>query len=244
MREFERNLGPLPPFGPNIEDAAWLDTWLVCHAPVVDGRTPLEAWAQSAADAQLAQSAVCGWWVRGVGPPIAATHWRYEEPVALHCQHRPFGELEEGALLVARGIEAGLGHVALIGRPVVVDDDAVDDVLAMLHRAPDEALCAALRWPEERTYTEGELVQQRFRDYTLDDPDAAIALLRATPGVTEDTDVLTWWEDDVLFKVAAPAIQEVTRPPAEPGVVWTLCEEDTTNPPLLGASPSRARTAN
>ena len=117
----------------------------------------------------------------------------------------------------------------------MVDDDAVDDVLALLHRAPDEALCAALRWPEERTYTaEGELVQQRFREYTLNDPDAAIALLRATPGVTEDTDVLTWWEDDVLFKVAAPAIEEVTTPPAEPGVVWTLCEEDTTDPPLLG----------
>ena len=235
VSEFERNLGPLPPFGPHIEDAAWLDTWLVCDAPVVDRRTPLEAWAQFAADAQLARSAICGWWVRSVGPPIAATHWRYEEPVALHCQHRPFGELEQGALLVARGIEAGLGHVALIGRPVVVEDDAVGDVLAVLHRAPDEALCAALRWPEERTYTaEGELVRQRFRRYALDDPDTAIAVLRATPRFTEDTDVLTYWDDDVEFKVAASAIREVTTPPAERGVVWALCEEDTTDPPLLG----------
>ncbi len=119
--------------------------------------------------------------MRELGPPIAATHWRFEEPVALHCPDEPFGELRDGALLIARGVEAGLGHVALVGRPVVVDDDAVDDVLALLHRSPDRALCAALRWPEERTYTaEGELVQQRVRRYALHDTDAAVPLLRAT----------------------------------------------------------------
>lgn len=60
----------------------------------------------------------------------------------LHGRHEPFGTLREGALLVARGVEVGLGHVALVGRPIMVDDDAVDDVLALLHRAPDRALRA------------------------------------------------------------------------------------------------------
>ncbi len=153
----------------------------------------------------------------------------------LHARHEPFGTLREGALLVARGVEIGLGHVALVGRPVVVDEGAVDDVLALLHRAPDQALCAALRWPEERTYTaEGELVQQRFRRYDLRDPDAAVALLRDTPGMSEKADVLTYWEDDVEFSVAGAPIHDITQPPPEPGVVWTLCEEDITDPPLLG----------
>lgn len=48
------------PFGLHFEDADWLDIWLVCHAPVLDGRTPLEACEHSdPADAQLAQSAIC-----------------------------------------------------------------------------------------------------------------------------------------------------------------------------------------
>jgi hypothetical protein len=235
--EFERSIGPLPPLGGVVaEEAEWLDSWLVCHASVVDGRTPLEACEQADnTDAQLATSSICGLWVRGTGRPVAATHWRFEEPLMLHARHEPFGTLREGALLVARGVEIGLGHVALVGRPVVVDEGAVDDVLALLHRAPDQALCAALRWPEERTYTaEGELVQQRFRRYDLRDPDAAVALLRDTPGMSEKADVLTYWEDDVEFSVAGAPIHDITQPPPEPGVVWTLCEEDITDPPLLG----------
>ncbi len=52
--------------------------------------------------------------------------------------------------------------------------------------------------------------------------------------MTEDTDVMTYWDDDVEFKVAGPEILEVTHPPAQPGVVWALCAEDTDDPPLLG----------
>lgn len=235
--EFERNIAALPRLGGiPAEEAAWLDTWLVCHATVIDGRTPLDASEHAgAADTHLAESSICGWWVRGTGPPIPATHWRIEAPLVLHCRQEPLGELRDGALLVARGVDTGPGHVALLGRPVVVDDDAVDEVLALLHSAPDQALCAALRWPEERTCTaDGELVQQRFRRYELHDPDAAVALLRTTPGMSEDADVLTYREDDVEFEVAGAAIAEITQPPTQPGVVWTLCEEDTTDPPMLG----------
>jgi len=237
LTAFEANIGPLPRPGlVHGEEMAWLDSWLVCHAPVLDGRTPLDAAEQaSTADAHLVESSIDGWWVRGCGQPLAATHWRFEEPLTLRSRHEPFGELREGALLIARGVHAGPGHVALVGRPVMVDDEAVDEMLALLHRAPDQALCAALRWPEERTYTaDGELVQQRFRRYELSDPDAAIELLRTTPAMAEDTDVMTYWDDDVEFKAAGPEILEVTHPPAEPGVVWDLCEEDTTDPPVLG----------
>lgn len=52
--------------------------------------------------------------------------------------------------------------------------------------------------------------------------------------MSEKADVLTYWEDDVEFSVAGAPTHDITQPPPEPGVVWTLCEEDTTDPPLLG----------
>jgi hypothetical protein len=235
---YERQLAPLNRFGTvSREYAAWLDTWLVCDAPVLGGRTPLEAFPAEPRpiDAALRRSAICGWWARGTAFPLPATHWRYEEPLALHSSHEPFGELRDGALLVARGVEVGDGHVALVGRPVVVDDEAVDDVLALLHAAPDQALCAALRWPEVREHTaDGDLVQHCFRGYELADPGAAVALLRAAPGVTEDVEAVTYWVDDVAFEVFGPPITEVVEPPHETGVVWELCDEDDADPPLLG----------
>lgn len=235
---FERHLAPLPGTGVALpEYAAWLDTWLVCDAPVFGGRTPLEALPAEPQpiDAELRRSSIFGWWARGTAFPLPATPWREEAPLTLHSRHEPFGVLREGALLVARGVEVGDGQVALVGRPVVVDDDAIDDVLALLHKTPDQALCAALRWPEVREHTaDAELVQHCFRDYELADPSAMIALLRATPGVIEDLEVRTYWEDDVAFKVFGPPITEVVEPSPETGVIWELCDEDVSDPPLLG----------
>jgi hypothetical protein len=235
---YERHLAPLNRFGAvPSEYAAWLDTWLVCDAPVIGGRTQLEAVAAAPRpiDAALRRSSICGWWARGTAFPLPATHWRYEEPLALHSRHEPLGELRDGALLVARGVEVGDGHVALVGRPVVVDDDAVDDVLALLHAAPDQALCAALRWPEVREHTaDGDLVQQCFRRYELPDPGTAVGLLRAAPSVTEDLEAGTYWEADVAFTVFGSPIAEVVEPPRETGVMWELCDEDKGDPPLLG----------
>jgi SEC-C motif len=235
---YERHLVPLNRFDAvPSEYAAWLDTWLVCDAPVIGGRTPLEALAAEPrpTDAALRRSSIGGWWARGTAFPLRATHWRHEEPLSLHSRHEPFGALHDGALLVGRGVEVGDGQVALVGRPVVVDDDAVDDVLALLHAGPDRALCAALRWPEVREHTaDGELVQQCFRRYELPDPGAAVGLLRAAPSVTEDLEVVTYWDDDVAFKVFGSPIAEVVEPPRETGVIWELCDEDKGDPPLLG----------
>jgi hypothetical protein len=235
---FERHLAPLPGTGVALpEYAAWLDTWLVCDAPVLDGRTPLEALAvePGPVDAILQRSSICGWWARGTAFPLPATHWRQEAPLILRSGHEPFGALRDGALVVARGVEVGDGQLALVGRPVVVDDDAVDDVLALLHKAPDQALCAALRWPEVREHTaEGDLVQHCFRRYELADPGAAVGLLRAAAAISEDLEVLTYWEDDVAFKVFGPPITEVVEPSPETGVIWELCHEDVSDPPLLG----------
>jgi hypothetical protein len=140
-----------------------------------------------------------------------------------------------------RGVEVGDGHVALVGRPVVVDDDAVDDVLALLRAAPDQALSPALRWPEVREHTAaGELVQHCFRCYELPDPGAAVGLLRAAPSIIEDVDVVTYWEDDVAFKVYGSPIAEVVEPPHETGATWELCDEDASDPPLLGARAAAA----
>lgn len=235
--EFERSIGPVNEFGVGpADDVAWLDLWAVCHAPLLDGRTPLDAASDpSPVDDHLRASAICGWWARGDAFPLAASHWRFDEPLTLHSPHDAFGGLEEGSLVVARGVGAGGGHLALVGRPVVVDDEAVGDVLALLTAAPDSALCAALRWPEERTYTaDGELVQHCFRRYELANPAAAVALLRAAPGIAENEDVITYWPDDVQFEVDGPAITEIVHPPQEPGVLWELCREDAAHPPLLG----------
>ncbi len=235
--EFERSIGPLGRLGTAaVQEVAWFETWLVCDAPVIGGRTPLEATpAPRAVDERLRASEICGWWARGDDFPLAATQWRYEEPLMLHSGHEPLGELDDGALVVARGVAMGGGHVALVGRPIVVDELVVEDVLALLARAPDQALCAALRWPEERTVTAaGEIVAQRSRYYELDDAEYAITLLRAAAGFTEVDDLGTLWEDDVVFRAAAPAISATSAPPEEPGVIWELCEEDAADPPILG----------
>jgi hypothetical protein len=235
---YERHLAPLNRFGAAPpEYAAWLDTWLVCDAPVIGGRTPLDALPPEPRpiDAALRRSSICGWWARGAAFPLPATHWCHEDALALHSRHEPFGDLRDGALLVARGVEVGDGHVALVGRPVVVDDDAVDDVLTLLHEAPDQALCAALRWPEVREHTaDGDLVQHCFRRYALPDPGTAVGLLRAAPSVTEDLEVVTYWENDVAFTVYGSPIAEVVEPPRETGIMWELCDEDNGDPPVLG----------
>jgi SEC-C motif-containing protein len=237
VAQFERHIGPIGRLrNVHADEAAWLDTWLVCDARVIDGRSPLDATSvPSHVDEQLRHSAICGWWARGSNFPLPATHWRFEEPLTLHSAHEPFGELDEGTLLIARGVATGGGHIALIARPIAVDPDAVDDILALLNTAPDLTLCAALRWPEEREHTaEGELVQQCFRRHQLSDPQAAITILRKAAGAVEQPDVMTYWEDDVLFHIAGDPIVEVAHPPHEPGIVWELCREDTELPRRLG----------
>jgi hypothetical protein len=238
-RAYESNLAPLSRWGTvPAEMGAWLDTWLACHAAVIEGRTPLEAFSgqpPSPVDEQLGRSAICAWWVRGTGFPLPATHWRCEEPVVLHSGREPLGVLSDGALMVARGVEAGPAHVALIGRPVVVEDTVVGEVLTLLNATPADALCAALRWPEVREHTaEGELVQHCLRSYELNDPAGVMAALRATAGVTEREDVVSYWEDDVVFKVARGSSAGVVEPAPELGVIWELCGEDSASPPLLG----------
>jgi len=235
---YERNIAPLNRFGTvPAEFAAWLDLWLVCDEPLVDGRSLLEVAATSetaAADERLLASSISGWWLRGAEFPVPAAPWRYDEPVTLHCPRQPLGSPADGALLIGRGVDVGRGHVALIGRPVVVDEKAVDDLLGVLARTPSQALFAALRWPEWREHTaDGELVQQFYRCYSLSDPEAAMAALRASSTAME-RDVLCYGEDDVEFAIAAPSITDVVEPAAEPGVVWDLCEEDRADPPVLG----------
>jgi hypothetical protein len=176
LAAFDDKIGPLPRFGGVFADeAAWLDTWLVCDEPILDGRTALDVAAAARIDEQLRGSVIGGWWARGAAFPLPASHWRFEEPVILHCLSDPLGELAEEALVVGRGIELGGGHVALVGRPVVVDEQAIEALLALLGSAPAEALCAAVRWPEERTHTaEGELVRQCSRFYEVADIERAL----------------------------------------------------------------------
>lgn len=235
--EFEREIGPLSRLGTLVAaDAAWLDTWLVCHAQVIDGRTPIDATREPLPiDERLRESSIGGWWVRGSQFPVAATRWREEAPLTLHCAREPLGALTEGALLVARSIDVSDGNVALIGSPVIVDEQAVSDMLALLHRAADKALCAALRWPERRTHTAaGEIVRQRFRHYRLLDADTALGVLRGNPDCVEHSELLTYWDDDVVFKVHGARIGQAVEPLNEPGVIWELCDEDAADPPILG----------
>lgn len=235
---YERNLAPLNRHGLLLgEMASWLDLWLVCDAAVVDGRTPLMAYGAEEphhVDERLRTSAIGGWWLRGSGFPVPATSWCHEDRVTLHGHRDPLGAPAEGALLVGRAVEAQRSHVALIGRPVIVDEQAVGDVLAVLRTAPADALCSALRWPERREHTaEGELVRQCYRTYRLHDADAAVASLRSSPAATEQQ-LLGCYEDDVTFHVRGDALPGAVEPSPERGVAWELCEEDREDPPRLG----------
>lgn len=238
LETYETRFTPTGTFaGVPADMARWLDLWLVCDGAVIDGRTPLQAFGgdrPDPIDEHLAASAIGAWWVRGGRAPIVATAWNEEQPAMLHLRHEPLGFAGEGALLVGRGIAVSGRDVALVGRPVVVDPAAVDDVLAVLHAAPSDALIAALRWPEVRGHTaEGELVEQCLRSYDIADPDAAVAELRASPAATE-ADVLGHWEDDVTFHVHGARRGPPLEPPPERGVTWELCEEDREEPPRLG----------
>jgi hypothetical protein len=237
---YEQQLMPLNGFGGVPADFAdWLDTWLVCDAPIVNGVSPLQAGpalSPGPADEWLRASAIGGWWLRSAEFPVAASPWRDEASVVLHSGHEPLGEVSEGSLLVARGLKVRPGHVALVGRPVVVDEAAVGDVLAVLADDPAQALCAALRWPEEREHTaEGKLVQQSYRRYRLADPAAALAAMRAFDHATERDDLLGYWQDDTMFNVVGPPRRAaIVEPVAERGVVWELCREDEADPPIIG----------
>jgi hypothetical protein len=235
---FERHVGHLNGWGfvPPGE-SEWLDVWFIEHGAALEGRTPLDAAPdQHLCDAALRRSAITAWWAHGDAFPLRATGWREELPATLHSRHRPLGELRDGALVVARGVESSPGHLALAGRPVVVDEDAVGDVLAVLAGAdPAMALFAALRWPEERCVTaEGEQVIQHYLQYAVEDTAEAISLLRAAPGVVEDEDANTLYEDDVEFAVLRPGPFVVVEPSPEPGVRWELCAEDAAERPVLG----------
>jgi hypothetical protein len=173
--------------------------------------------------------------VRGDAFPAPATAWDRDEAVTLHAADAPFGALRAGALVVGRGIPLGASGIVLVGPPVVVDEDAVADVLGVLRACPADALCAALRWPEFREHTaEGELVQQCLRTYEVADPDAVVASLRGC-SMAGELDVLGYDEDDVTFEVRGSAGgTQAVEPAAERGVRWRLCDEDREDPPRLG----------
>jgi hypothetical protein len=214
-------------------EAAWFDSWLVTHA--VGDLAVLDGDGDGPVAEQLRASAIGAWWARDAAWPVAATPWDREEAVRLHARHEPFGTLQDGALVVGRAVEVAPGHLAMIGRPIVVDGDAVSDVLGVLHRAPEQALFAALRWPEHRTHTaEGALVQHCIRWHAVEDPEGVIGLLREADRAQEHPDVMTSFEDDVEFRVVGAGRTQVVTPAAEPGVVWELCDEDLADPQTLG----------
>ncbi len=233
---FEERVGPLSRVGTVMAaEAAWFDTWAVREAALLDGLTPLEALARGGfIDAELRRCSITCWWARGAELPLRATPARSEGECWLHGHLEAFGELRPGALVVGCTAEVAPTHHLLIGRPVVVDEDAVDDVLGLLASAPEEALLAALRWPEHRECTAiGEQVRQHFRRYALDDADSTVGLLRANAAFVEST-ALTFYEDDVCFEVLGQPFGALTPPPEEPGVVWELCREDRRDPPQIG----------
>ncbi len=235
--------------GPGADARLDAHLWFLLDCPLDSGETPLERIRQRASGRAvelLARSELRAWRIESVDGagllgalcPLG-TGWSRLETV-----RPPLGDLRAGAILVARSVPIGPGRWAILGRAPVVDRAAiaeVDAVLAVLDAPRAEfwrvhggvLARAAWAWPEDREHTRnGEIVEASIAVFRLADPAAAVAALEGDPelgplGARPDAKagILRWnWLWDPPH---ARAIE------IEPGIRYTLCEEDAAARPFL-----------
>ncbi len=231
--------------GPSKEERLEAELWIVCDRDLGAGESPLASEqrhpGEPAADLEmLSASRIRAWHIEELlsGGSIAARCPLTAETAILETVRTPAGEPAPGRMLVARSVSLGEGRFALLGRCPVVEpavQDEFDDLLAQLTaESRDEGgrlLSAAWRWPEERRYTfEGTVARHTTASWDLRDLDAGIETL-SREAAFELTDRDERDEPDVeSWHWVASVGERAAEPRAEPGVRWSLCEDDAAEP--------------
>jgi hypothetical protein len=234
------------PAGPGLEARLDAELWFLLDCPLDSGDTPLHRMRQRAsgrAAELLARSELRAWRIEaidgagvlGVLCPLGTGR------ALLESVRRPLGSVAPGAMLVARSVPLGPARWALLGRAPVVDRDAVgafDASLAVLDSPRGEfwrvhggvLARASWAWPEDREHTvDGEVVCGSVSAFALSDPTSVVAALGGDDELEQEGGavggVLRW-----VWRWDPPRARAVWR---EPGVRYTLCDEDAAERPFL-----------
>jgi hypothetical protein len=234
--------------GPTAEELLEAGLWFLLDCPLPDGQTPL--WRRRQSDPGravelLGRSELRAWRVEAVVEsgglvglcPLGSGRARLEPA------RSPVGELQPGAMIVARSVPLGPERWALLGRIPVVEQAAAADFDALLAsldaprgefwRVHGGVLShAAWTWPELRQCTaDGVVVRDSHLIVEVDDPARLLAaldgdpeLVRVPAGPGEHAPSWQWRWDP-------PSRRE----PADgsPGVSLSICPEDADPHPYL-----------
>jgi hypothetical protein len=240
-------------FGPDADELLAADLWLTCDAPLVDGRTVLNAVGRTLLTDDvvdgLAASALRAWRIEAVrGTGLIETSCLATGDRALLDTSEPLaGELAPGAILVGRAIAHDRDRTALIGRGAVVAPEAKDDfedlfwqvsvdepdIARLWRECGGQLAAAALGWPEHREHTrEGEIVRETHVSFDLPDCGAMVRALDAAPDFRRtgqdfwDSEAIAWdWRGQRQESAPASMSDDL-------GVIWSLCDEDAEDPPI------------
>ncbi|MDQ6779356.1 MAG: hypothetical protein M3071_24720, partial [Actinomycetota bacterium] len=235
------------PAGPAAEARLDAELWFVLDCPLDSGDTALHRMRQRASGRALellARSELRAWRIESVDGagvlgalcPLGTGRARLE------TVRRPLGSVAPGAMLVARSVPVAPGRWGLLGRTPVVDLEAVgafDELLAVLDSPRGEfwrvhggvLARAAWAWPEDREHTvDGEIASGSVSAFALSDPASVVAALRGDAefevlDAAADSGILRW-----TWVWHPPRARGVRK---EPGVRYTLCDEDAAERPFL-----------
>ncbi|MDQ6806124.1 MAG: hypothetical protein M3065_14460, partial [Actinomycetota bacterium] len=260
---YDGGIAAFGPAGPGAEARLDAELWFLLDCPLDTGDTPLHRIRQRASGRAvelLARSELRAWRIESVDGPglFGALCPLGTGRARLETVRRPLGSVTPGAILVARSVPIGPGRWGLLGRAPVVDREAMGDfdaVLAWLNSPRGEfwrvhggvLARAAWAWPEDREHTrDGQIVSGSLSTFAVLDVGAVVAALRSdgelafsdAGGESRDGEVELW---DAKVEGDGPVLRWNWRwdPPRarlvrnEPGVRYTLCDEDACAQPFL-----------
>jgi hypothetical protein len=225
--------------GPDPDELLEAELWFLLDCPLPSGETSL--WRARRHDAGravelLARSELRVWRVEAIGADklLTASCPLDSGRVRLELARRPEGQLEPGALIVARSVPLGPERWTLLGAAPIVDPDVqaeFNELIASLDAPRGEfwrvhggvLAHAAWAWPTERGITlEGDPVDSPMIGFEPDDLAEVVAALdgdHELDGHVEDPMHARRWR----WRWDPPRAYD---PPAEPGVRYQLCKED------------------